>query len=439
MAIPYKREIFSVAPMMGHTNRHYHTFFRMMSKRAHLYTEMMPASQIVNLHESNPLALEELLRINPGAHPVVLQLGGRDPELLARATLIGATFGYNGINLNCGCPSNAVSGRQGGASLMRDPSHVARIVERMSTALEDYPNVELSIKHRLGVADAREYDSVHDRLQDDTASYESCLNFVRAVTFNGAVKKLHVHGRLALLGDFEHEGHESSSSLWIPMETENGSEDKVNHKRVQYRAKRQSRLATIKNRSVPPLRPGVINHLANAMPSIEFVSNGGINTMDDIQDRLDQAAPNLVGTMVGRSAINHPCSFAMVDTLWGDELVDIPTRGKVLEDYADYCEQEESRLFLLGRPPSFMEALRRRLVAVPFALFAGEDGNDIFQRRIRKLISRPGRHSARSVLLAALAEVPSSTLHRSVSEHSPTIELYREYNQRSGPLQRSIL
>ncbi|KAI2492409.1 tRNA dihydrouridine synthase [Fragilaria crotonensis] len=322
---------------------------------------------------------------------------------------------------------------------MRDPSQVARIVERMSTALEEYPHMELSIKHRLGVADAKEYDSAYDRQQDDTASLESCLNFAKAVTFTGAVRKLHVHGRLALLGDFEPEVDESASSLWIPRDPEKGSEDKVNHKRVQYRAKRKSRLATIKNRSVPPLRPTVVNQLAKAMQSIEFVSNGGINTMDDIYDRLDQAPPNLVGTMVGRAAINHPCSFAMVDTLWGEELVDIPTRGKVLEDYADYCEQEESRLLLLGRPPSFMEALRRRLVAVPFALFAGEDGNDAFQRRIRKLISRPGRHSARAVLLAALAEVPPSTLHRLVSEYSQTIELYREYNQRSGPLQRSIL
>lgn len=421
---------------MGHTNRHYHTFFRKLSKRAHLFTEMMPASQIVNLFDSNQVALEELLRINPDAHPIVLQLGGRDPDTLARAAVIGANFGYDGINLNCGCPSDAVSGRHGGASLMLDPSHVARIVERISTALEEYTHVELSIKHRLGVAQAAEYDAVYDRRQDDSVSCEACLKFASVVTFNGSVKKLHVHGRLALLGDFE---PESSTPLWIPREHEKGSEYKVDHKRVQYHAKRKSRLATIKNRSVPPLRPTVVNYLANAMPSVEFVSNGGIGTMEDIRDRLDRAAPNLVGAMVGRAAINHPCSFAMVDTLWGEELLDVPTRGKVLEDFADYCEQEESRLLLLGRPPSFMEALRRRLVAVPFALFAGEEGNDVFQRRIRKLISRPGRHSSRNVLLAALAEVPPTALHRSVSEYSLEIESYSEYTHRSGPLQRSIL
>jgi tRNA-dihydrouridine synthase A len=424
--------------MMGHTNRHYHTFFRLLSQRAHLYTEMMPASQIVNLHESDPDKLEELLRINKDAHPLILQLGGRDADALGRAAAIGAEFGYDGVNLNCGCPSDAVSGRCGGASLMRDPSHVALIVERMSTALEQYPNVELSIKHRLGVAEASEYDAIYDREQDDSEVYESCLKFVRATTFNGSVKKLHVHGRLALLGDFEPAERQSPSSLWVPGE-ELKNEQKIDHKRVQYQAKRRSRLATIKNRSVPPLRPNVVNQLASAIPEIEFVTNGGIQTIENIHDRLDTPMPNVVGAMIGRAAINHPCSFAMADTLWGKELTEVPTRGQVLEIFADYCANEEERLKSLGRPPSFMDALRRRLVSVPFTLFAGEEGNDIFQRRIRKLISRPDRHSARSVLLAAMAEVPTETLQRPVSEYNLEIKSYSAYNQRSGPLQRSIL
>jgi tRNA-dihydrouridine synthase A len=439
LLIPSEREVFSVAPMMGHTNRHYHSFFRLLSKRTHLYTEMMPASQIVNLYESNPDALDELLRFNADAHPIVLQVGGgRDADALARAAAIGAEFGYDGINLNCGCPSNAVSGRSGGASLMRDPSHVAMIVERMSAALEPYPHVDLSIKHRLGVADAADYNADYDRQQDDSAALSSCLTFVRAVAFNGSVKKLHVHGRIALLGDFEPTEGKSSSSLWVPGESPEENDRKVDHKRLQYHAKRKSRLATIKNRSVPPLRPNVVNELATAVPGIEFVTNGGMNTMEDVRDRL-VSGTNVVGAMVGRAVINHPCSFSTADTLWGDQRPNLATRQQVLETFADYCALEEERLKSLGRSQAFIEALRRRMVAVPFTLFAGEVGNNSFQRRVRKLISRPDRHSARSILLAAMMEVPTETLQNPVSEYSLEMESYSEFNPKSGPLQRSIL
>jgi tRNA-dihydrouridine synthase len=288
------------------------------------------------------------------------------------------------------------------------------------------------------VADASEYDAVLDRQQGDTEAYEGCLDFVKKITLNSAVRKLHVHGRLALLGDFEPEDSQAPSSLWVPGEAVEKSR-KVDHKRVQYRAKQKSRLATIKNRSVPPLRPGVVNQLAEALPHLEFVTNGGVDSMEDIQDRLDAAPSNVVGCMIGRAAINHPCSFGLADTLWGDEILHAPTRGEVLATFADYCAMEEERLRALGRPGSFMEALRRRLVAVPFTLFVGEEGNNVFQRRIRKLISRPDRHTARSILLAAMAEMPVESLNRPVTEHSLEMESYTEYNQRSGPLQRAIL
>eukprot|EP00978_Attheya_sp_CCMP212_P017038 scaffold45199_cov47-Attheya_sp.AAC.1 len=171
----YQRELFSVAPMMGHTNRHYRYFFRLLSKRSHLYTEMVPSGQIVrayrraraiylgidpqrdddcDLHpeeiaevmsrlsqhpekefqlcdgdHTTLSTLEELIGISgpkEDASPIVLQLGGRDPHKLGVASAIGKAFGnYDSINLNCGCPSNAVGGRSGGAALMKDPSLVA--------------------------------------------------------------------------------------------------------------------------------------------------------------------------------------------------------------------------------------------------------------------------------------------------------------------------
>ena len=187
-----------MAPMVSHTNRHYHYFFGLLSRHAHLYTEMIHANHIIHLFDSEidtpgiiatdeqimetinkPTrqkgiqTIHELLRISTStttASPLILQLGGNDPERLAQAAAIGAAMGYDAINLNCGCPSNAVAGERGsGAAHMKDPSHVAYCLERISeriTSIADMngcKKVQLSVKHRLGVAEASGYDADADR------------------------------------------------------------------------------------------------------------------------------------------------------------------------------------------------------------------------------------------------------------------------------------
>ena len=272
------KELFSVAPMMGHTNRHYRFFFRLLSKRTHLYTEMIPSSQINraykrareiylkedttvnscsnNIHHPeailelmhrlsadpakehtllpyeddgvDPLTLHHLLSTSSSdEHPVVLQLGGRDPAAVGAAATIGSAFGvvsadsssYASININCGCPSNVVGVRSGGCSLMNEPDTVARCVEQMnasvtslhnritstisegSTSRQSHPP-SITVKHRLGVRDAATFDAVADKAKNDNEAIEDCSSFVRAVAMSGAVPKFHVHARLGLLGEF---------------------------------------------------------------------------------------------------------------------------------------------------------------------------------------------------------------------------------------------
>lgn len=511
----YNRELFSVAPMMGHTNRHYRFFFRLLSKRAHLYTEMIPAPQVVNAYEralSNSSSktktgrngiefhsdeiqdvvlglgredhdnrgsvnsLSEMLRLStPGEHPVTLQLGGRDERSLAMASAVGAAFGYDAINLNCGCPSNAVSmgDRSGGVALMRDPDHVARCVEAMNSAIravasssdhEALRETKVTVKHRLGVLDASDYDRENDQKKGDGEALESCRNFVRAVTLGGHVATMHVHARLGLLGEFErNEAKDATQNrqLWVPgqdaADDQNTTKGKIDHKREQYRAKRRARMATIQNRNVPPLRPNIVRELAAEFPEVDFVANGGMKTMDDVRERIchssigncSMSAGKVMGAMVGRAVINHPCSFASADSLWDNSIeknkkdpafsASRPSRGEVLRDYISYCEREEQRVIGLGANSNSMDALRRRLVAVPFNLFSGEDGNDRYQRRIRKLVSRVGRHTASSILNAGLSEVPLDSLNKCVDLHTPhdEIQVY-DFTRRSGPLQRSI-
>jgi tRNA-dihydrouridine synthase len=372
-------------------------------------------------------------------HPVALQLGGNDPETLGMASLIGKAFGnYDSINLNCGCPSNAVGGRSGGAMLMKDPSHVARCLEAMNDSISSLAGAKESIvtvKHRLGVRDASTYDAASDRQKDDTESCKTCRTFVKTIALGGAVAKCHVHARIGLLGEFLLDEPETQTTsqrrqqLWVPGQKEpvtNEKFEKINHKREQERAKRWARQATIMNRDVPLLRPGVVYRLADEFPHLEFVTNGGIQTLSDVKKIVDDGlGTSVVGAMVGRAAINHPCAFASADALWeirsaqGKTSLCRPTRGEVLHNFIAYCDREEEHLSSLDASPESIDILRRRLVAVPFHLFVGENGNDVFQRRVKKLTSRSMLIKASSILSGASLFLPAESLDKCVDDHVP--------------------
>jgi len=405
-----------------------------------------------------------------------LQLGGKDPYLLGKAAAIGAAFGcfsdskptYSSINLNCGCPSNAVSGRSGGASLMKEPYHVAKCVESMNKGVTDIYHAQtaahnndvmsrnditpISVKHRLGVRDASTYNAADDKLKnDEEEALPECSAFIKAITMNGDVSKVQVHARLGLLGSFEsdEDNNENAEQLWIPptdvestLISTTAAQPKVDHKRAQYKAKKKARQATINNRSIPPLRPGVVDMLADKFPHLEFVANGGIQSMEAVQDGIYNRSSDtsVIGSMVGRSVINHPSSFANADSLWQSDSSGnmSPSRGDVLLQYIQYCDLEEDRVRSMGVNVNSLAALRRRLVAVPFHLFVGEAGNNVYQRRIRKLASRVERYTAKGILIAALNEVPIESIDKSVGEF--THMDMKDYGgiERSGPLQKSI-
>jgi tRNA-dihydrouridine synthase A len=132
---------FSVAPMMDWTDRHCRAFHRLLTRRARLYTEMVTADAVV----FGPR--ERLIGFDAGEHPVALQLGGAEPARLAQAARIGADFGYDEINLNCGCPSDRVQSGRFGACLMREPALVADCVSAMVAAV----HVPVTVKCRIGV------------------------------------------------------------------------------------------------------------------------------------------------------------------------------------------------------------------------------------------------------------------------------------------------
>ena len=143
---------FCVAPMMDWTDRHCRYFLRLISRHARLYTEMVTAPAL--LHGDVPRHLD----FDRSEHPVALQLGGSDPAMLAHGARLGEQWGYDEINLNCGCPSERVQRGSFGACLMAEPELVAACVK----AMVDVVSVPVTVKHRIGIDKTESYDFVRD-------------------------------------------------------------------------------------------------------------------------------------------------------------------------------------------------------------------------------------------------------------------------------------
>ena len=234
----------SIAPMMDWTDRHCRTFHRLLTKHTRLYTEMITTGAL--LHGDQPRHLD----FNNEEHPVALQLGGSEPADLAACAKLGALWGYDEINLNCGCPSERVQRGSFGACLMAEPKLVADCVK----AMVDTVLIPVTVKHRIGIDKSESYDFVRDFV--GTVADAGCAVFI-------------VHARNAILKG----------------------------------------LSPKQNREVPPLKYEYVYQLKRDFPSLAIVLNGGVRTSIEIQQHL----LHVDGVMVGREAYQNPYWLATFD------------------------------------------------------------------------------------------------------------------------------
>jgi len=242
--IKIKAHRFSVAPMMDWTDRHCRAFHRVLTKRALLWTEMVTADAVLNGDR------QRLLGYSAEEHPLVLQLGGSDPRKLAEAARIAEGFGYDEVNLNCGCPSDRVQSGAFGACLMAEPDLVADCVAAMRAVV----SVPVTVKNRIAI--------------DDLPARETLFPFIDKVSAAGC-SVFTVHARAA----------------WLKG------------------------LSPKENREVPPLDYGLVAELKRARPELTIVLNGGITTLDQCAEYLER----FDGVMLGRAAYQTPGLLGGVD------------------------------------------------------------------------------------------------------------------------------
>lgn len=267
---------FSVAPMMDWTDRHCRVFHRILSRHARLYTEMVTANAVIHGDR------ERLLGFDAVEHPVALQLGGSDQAALAAAARIGADFGYDEINLNCGCPSDRVQGGHFGACLMAEPERVADCVAAMKATIR----IPVTVKCRIGIDD-----------QDPEPALD---RFADAVVAAGT-DALIVHARKA----------------WLQG------------------------LSPRENREIPPLDYDRVFRLKARFPKVPIAINGGIGTLAEAEALLTpRNGVNLDGVMLGRAAYQSPALLRDVDPLLFGEPASVAAGLAALEAYIPYVEQQ---------------------------------------------------------------------------------------------------
>ena len=260
-----------VAPMMQYTDMHDRYLLRLISKKVFLYTEMIATGSLIYGK------CFDQLDFNKEEHPVGVQLGGSDIKDLIECSKKCEDYGYNEINLNCGCPSDRVQKGRFGACLMLEPDHVANCLSEMQNAVE----IPVSIKCRLGI--------------DHHESYEFLFNFVSKVKESG-INIFIIHARNGILKG----------------------------------------LSPRQNRNIPPLKYDYVYKLKEDFPELEIVINGGIKNLDESENHLKKVD----GVMIGRCAYDNPFMLKDVEKRFFNEDPNVESKKEILNKYLDYVEDK---------------------------------------------------------------------------------------------------
>tara|TARA_B100000614_G_scaffold65963_1_gene58357 strand:- start:836 stop:1768 length:933 start_codon:yes stop_codon:yes gene_type:complete len=257
--------------MMQYTDMHDRYLLRLISKKVFLYTEMIATGSLIYGK------CYDQLNFNKEEHPVGVQLGGSDINDLIECSKKCEDYGYNEINLNCGCPSDRVQKGKFGACLMLEPDHVANCLSEMQNAVK----IPVSIKCRLGI--------------DNNESYEFLYNFVSKVKESG-INIFIIHARNGILKG----------------------------------------LSPRQNRNIPPLKYDYVYKLKEDFPELEIIINGGIKNLEESENHLKKVD----GVMIGRCAYDNPFMLKDVEERFFNEIPLIESKKEILNKYLDYVEDK---------------------------------------------------------------------------------------------------
>lgn len=274
----------SIAPMVDKSHRHFRYFCRIMNKEALLYSEMVTAQAIINGD------LDKILYFREDEGEVALQIAASNPEDAYKAVKIAENYNYSEINLNCGCPSDRVSGNLMGAALMSNKNLVYEII----SAMKEATNKPVTIKHRIGIDGTGVITDKNNKIIMN--GYEDLLEFLDTVS-KAKPDRYTVHARSAILKG----------------------------------------LSPKDNREIPPLDYDIVYKLKKDFNYLNIEINGGFKTLESIKDALTKVD----GVMIGRASYEDCYLLANLHKI-NNENINIKSisRGEIIKSYIPYVAEE---------------------------------------------------------------------------------------------------
>ena len=257
--------------MMQCTDIHDRFLMRLITKKSFLYTEMVTTGAIIHGNATHQLEFNKSIE-----SPVALQLGGSNPDELAKCSEIAESMGYDEINLNLGCPSERVQKGSFGACLMIEP----KLVQRCLNAMKQSVSIPVTAKCRTGI----------DKIED----YDFLRSFVEGIA-NQNIETIIIHARNAILKG----------------------------------------LSPRQNRTIPPLKYDYVYRIKEDFPELQIIINGGIDSLTEAKDHLQKVD----GVMLGRVPYDNPMMLEDVDSeIFGEPKKQI-LRVDILKEYLNYLKE----------------------------------------------------------------------------------------------------
>ena len=279
--------------MMQCTDIHDRYLMRLITKKSFLYTEMVTTGAIIHGNATHQLDFNKSIE-----SPVALQLGGSNPDELAKCSEIAESMGYDEINLNLGCPSERVQKGSFGACLMIEPN----LVQRCLNAMKQSVSIPVTAKCRTGI----------DKIED----YDFLQSFVEGIA-NQNISTIIIHARNAILKG----------------------------------------LSPRQNRTIPPLKYDYVYRIKEDFPELEIIINGGIDSLTEANDHLQKVD----GVMLGRAPYDNPMMLEDVDSeIFGEPKKRI-SRLDILKEYLNYLENLDNPKIRLNQVLKHIYGLNKGL------------------------------------------------------------------------------
>ncbi|MEX5213313.1 MAG: tRNA-dihydrouridine synthase [Nitrospiraceae bacterium] len=265
------RPIFGLAPMDGVTDAAFRGIVAQQGPPDVMFTEFTHVTDVCRGADvtMTPLIYGERER------PIVAQLYGKDPDLFYVAVQVVCELGFDGIDLNMGCPSRCVASSGSGAGLIRTPALARAIIRAAQQGIEDWAEGQ-----RLGGLG----------LKPSRLSLLERMNQVRG----GAPP--------------------ARRRLPLSIKTRLGCDDVVIDEWIEFLLDESPAAITIHGRTLAQMYRGEADWRAIAraaeaarMTSTLILGNGDIRSLDDAVRRIDDSG--VQGVLVGRGTLGEPWLF----------------------------------------------------------------------------------------------------------------------------------